>query len=299
MKNKGDEWIEQAVGNRAGTRFFIKVINLFGLFPAYFFLFFASCQYLFFDRKSSAAIRNYRRRLGLSTSKLHLFRHFYSFGVTLIDRYAYMGKRESHRFKTLHSNEERIIREVGQGKGVILLGAHFGNWEFAGNLLTKRITARVHVFMYATGNEYKDGNISVINNLIIHHVQNAASDIAVEIINALRSGDIVCMHGDRFIEGQRTETIDFLGKTARFPVGPMALAAITGAPVIICHTVRTALFSYTFSAEEPVQISAGVDRTVRDEQMRSALEKYVSVLEKMCRKYPYQWYNFYQFWENS
>ena len=291
-----EKWVVRAVGNKKGTRFFIWVINTFGILPAYGFLFFASLQYLLFDKKAVNALCDYRKRLGFNAPLFSIFKHFYSFGVTLIDRVAFLTNR-GKSFNTIHINEELINRELDYGNGVILLGAHFGNWEFAGNLLTKRIAARVHVFMYDAGNEASTERVSVLQNLVIHHVQDSTSDTAVEIVNALRAGDIVCMHGDRFFGNQRTETIDFLGEPARFPVGPMALAAITGASVITCFTVRTSFFHYTFSAEEPDRITNNQDRVMRDRQIRSALEKYVKVLERKCREYPYQWYNFYRFWD--
>ena len=294
-----DAWIERADGNRTGTLFFQRIIDTLGIFPAYGMLFFAAWQYAFFDRKAVDAIRDFRAHLGLPTTNFDLYRHFYSFGMTLIDRYAFLHGKGA-KVHTVHDNEAWIVREVERGKGVILLGAHVGNWEFAGDLLVKRIKAKVHIFMYDTGTEGNEasewGYEPAASNLIIHPLRDAASDTAVEIINTLRSGEIVCIHGDRFFGGQRTETLDFFGKPARFPAGPMAIAAITGASVIPCFTVRTAMRRYAFSAEAPVHVEPG-HRNERDERIRMAMRYYIDVLEKICRIYPRQWYNFYHFWQ--
>ncbi|MBN1577015.1 MAG: lysophospholipid acyltransferase family protein [Chitinispirillaceae bacterium] len=291
------EWTTRAGGNRGGTRFFEWIITAFGLNPAYGVLIFVACQYALLDKKVVDAIRDFRAHVGFSTTPADLFHHIYSFGITLIDRYAFISGRGA-KFQTVHCNEATIIREVGRGKGVILLGAHVGNWEYAGNLLTKRITAKVHVFMYDAGTGRGAETASQFQRPVVHHVQESASDTAVEIINALRRGEIVCLHGDRFFGDQRTESLDFFGKPAPFPAGPMAIAAITGASVIPCFTVRTALRQYTFSAAEPVYIQSG-NRNERDERIRAAMRQYVDALETMCRQYPRQWYNFYRFWQGE
>ncbi|MBN1307928.1 MAG: lysophospholipid acyltransferase family protein [Chitinispirillaceae bacterium] len=266
-----------------------------GLNPAYGVLFFAACQYALFDKKAVDAVKDFRTHLGLSTTPVDLFLHFYSFGITLIDRYAFINGRGA-KFRTVHCNEATIIREGESGRGVILLGAHIGNGEYAGNLLTKRIASKVHLFMYDAGTGRSAETASQLQGPIVHHVRESASVIAVEIINALRRGEIVCLHGDRFFGDQRTVTLDFFGKPAPFPAGPMAIAAITGASVIPCFTVRTALRQYTFSAETPVYVKTG-HRNQRNERIRAAMQKYVDALETVCRKYPRQWYNFYRFWQ--
>lgn len=289
-----DTWIERAGGNRCGTLFFQAIISLLGLRPAYITLFFAGWHYALFDKKGASALRDYRKHIGLATTRLDLFRHFHSFGTTLIDRFAVscgLGKK----FHTMHVNEETIADEVARGSGVILLGGHVGNWEFAGNLLAKRIAADVHVFMYGAGGGRE--HAAATPGIIVHHIRGGAADTAVEIVNALRGGAIVCMHGDRFFGAQRTVTLDFFGKPARFPVGAMAIAAVTGAAVIPCFTVRTSLYHYTFTASEPIHVSSGRER--RDERIKSAVGRYVAVLESVCRDYPLQWYNFFRFWDES
>ncbi|MBN1760707.1 MAG: lysophospholipid acyltransferase family protein [Chitinispirillaceae bacterium] len=226
-----------------------------------------------------------------------MFRHFRSFGISLIDRYILTrGMRDAKRFRFDYINESVIEQEAFRG-GVILLGAHMGNWEIAGALLGKRLRKPVHVFMYddqpeATGN----ASVREKDGVIIHPVQADGADIAVEVVNALRSGEIVCLHGDRYFEGQRTVEIGFLGKPALFPAGPMAMAMITGATVLPCFTLRTSLFHYEFSSATPIRPQV-VDRCRRDAAIREATEQYVRILEATCRRYPDQWYNFYRYWK--
>jgi predicted LPLAT superfamily acyltransferase len=191
-----------------------------------------------------------------------------------------------------------IINELQKGKGVILTGAHFGNWELAASLLQGRLNAKVNLLMYDAESEAVKTAVSkaVEKRLVnIIYIGNDAADTTVALVNALQRGEIVCLHGDRVFANQRFEEISFLGKKARFPVGPFLLSAAAGSPVIPIFSMKTGLLHYSFSALHPFNLE-NVSRTERMEKIRSACNNYVCELEKMVRKYPLQWFNFYHFW---
>lgn len=293
---KDQEWVSRAKGSRNGNRFFMWIISHAGLVPAYIFLFFAGIQYALCDKKSGGAIRDFRDRLGLKTSFFNLFSHFYTFGASLVDRYASLLSSKV-LFKVTSYNEELLAAEAAKGKGVLLLGAHFGNWELAGNLLQNRINVPVNFLMYdAEDDQVKEilKNATEKRRFNIIFVTPDKPDTIIQIINALRAGEIVCLHGDRILDGQRNESIDFLGKKALFPIGPFTIASVSGAPVVPFIAVKTGMYSYMFKAFEPIYI----ERRATADQYRNAVGKYVAVLENVSRKYPLQWFNFYQFWGN-
>ncbi len=90
--------------------------------------------------------------------------------------------------------------------------------------------------------------------------------------------------------------ISFLGRDAPFPVGPFMLAAITGAPLIATFSIQVAPAAYRLVAQPPVRLAftSGQDR---ETQLRGWVESYVRQLESLVREYPYQWFNFYDFWD--
>jgi predicted LPLAT superfamily acyltransferase len=296
-KEKSSEWVERAKGNSIGTRLFISIISAVGVIPAYFILFFASLQYTILDRKTKTILREFRTAAGLKCSLTDLFRHFYSFGMSLIDRYAFLITQKSF-FTFSTNNEDFIENEIKKGKGVILLGAHFGNWELAGNLLQRRLHTKVNFLMFdAESKETKDALRKTAQNRSINiiFVGNESTDTTIALVNALNRGEIVCLHGDRILGEQRFENVDFLGKIARFPTGPFVLSAATGAPVIPIFSVKTGILHYTFTALEPIRFDT-VLRNERQVKIHAALVVYVSALESMVRKYPFQWFNYYNFW---
>lgn len=291
------DWTGRAKGNSAGNRFFFWIISRLGLWPAYCVLVFAAIQYTIFDKKAKRAVKLFRSNLGLKTALFHYFKHFYSFGMALIDRFFFLySDRNFFRYSSI--NEELIRGEAQKGLGVILLGAHVGNWEIAGNLLQDRLPVKVNFLMYdAESQKVKNAveQVTKNRNVGIIYINQDAPDTMVEVVNALRRGEIVCMHGDRILGNMRCEKIPFLGSEASFPIGAFAIASISGASVLPFFALKKGFSTYAFSAYGPVRVSDG-DRGSRMLRIRQALESYVKILEEMVRKHPAQWYNFYDFW---
>ena len=291
------KWTQRAGGNHLGIRFFIWIISRTGLLPAYFFLIFASFQYVLLDRKTKKHLREYRSALGLRTTLVSYFCHFYSFGMSLIDRYAHLlSSRPLFRYDSI--NEELINEQLARGKGVILLGAHVGNWEIAGNVLQQRMNVPINLLMYDAESERVKQVVSSAverRNVNVIFVSQDSPDSIIEVVNALKRGEIICMHGDRVLGTQRSEIVSFLGKQARFPSGPFSIAAMTGAAVIPFFSVKTGWRHYTFSAFEPVIIDNS-DREIRQRKICDAVKHFSISLETIARRYPHQWYNLYNFW---
>jgi predicted LPLAT superfamily acyltransferase len=295
--NKG--WISRARGNSFGSRLIILVISRLGFLPAYCLLLFASVLYTLTDHKSRHAIRLFRQRIGLNTSLTDYAVHFYSFGSALIDRFFFLLSSGSEPFRYVSVNEDCIVNELSKGRGVILLGAHVGNWEIAGNLLQERVTTTVHFLMY---NAESEAMKRAVEKAVRHRAVNIiyvtpeAPDSMIEMVNALRRGEVVCLHGDRVAGEMRHEHVEFLGRKAAFPIGPFVLSLLTGAPIIPFFAIKKGWRSYEFSASDPLSVACG-NRTERKEVLRECLDRYVRVLEQKVRSYPEQWYNFYDFWE--
>src|SRR5208283_1275663 len=118
---------------------------------------------------------------------------------------------------------------------------------------------------------------------------------SLEMLRSLRDGTVLAVQGDRPID-RHVVRVPFLGHEAPFPVGPFLLAALSGAPLIATFSVQVAPATYRFFAEPPAQLSFRSDQS-RDPQLRAWVQQYVFQLEALVRRYPYQWFNFYDFWD--
>jgi Predicted acyltransferase len=275
------------------------LIGHVGLLPAYFLLVPVSLYYALFDSKSIHALRLYWAHCGKKAGFVHLWRHFFWFGMSLLDRYLFLIK-DNPPFTFTTVNEETITAAVGEGKGVILLSAHVGNWEIAGNLLFDRIHAPVNFTMVdAEKNEIREvfGKAFGGRRVTILPVGKDGMAFIMGVHDALRKGEIVCMHGDRML-GNKGLTTRFLGGPVEFPLGPFAIAAATGAPVIPIFAVKKSLWAYEMMAFRPIIVSSD-SHADRNANATEALQKYVKLLEQVVKENPYEWFNFYDFWEEG
>jgi predicted LPLAT superfamily acyltransferase len=291
------QWDGTSKGSPLGNRIFMWLISHLGLAPAYLLLVLVSFYYALFDYKSKRALKSYWAHLDKKAGFMRLWKHFFRFGMSLLDRYFFLLKnKKTLSFRTI--NEEAIVAAIQQKKGVVLLSAHIGNWEIAGNLLFDRIETPINVTMVdAEKTKIKEVFSAAFANRRVNIIPigNDGLSFILAIHRALSRGEIVCMHGDRML-GNKGAIVRFLGEPVEFPVGPFSIAAITGAPVIPIFALKKGLFSYEMKAAKPIYISNDphADRTV---SVACALENYVELLEQVVKENPYEWFNFYDFWK--
>jgi predicted LPLAT superfamily acyltransferase len=294
-------WSGRTRGGVFGNWFFLTVIRTLGLRAAYFFLIGVAAWFLLASRRGYRSSAEYHQRLrgplSLPRRVMAVYRHFFSYGMMLIDRAAIVSGR--HRRFTFAFDGDEIVREaLAEGKGLILLASHTGNWEAAAHLL-RRYDTPCHVVGV-------DNEIEPIRRLMaaagadrqVHLIgTSGAFEHSVEILSALRRGEMVALLGDR-ASGQALTRVPFLGRPAEFPAGAYLLAAVTGTPIVQTFTVREPGFRYRFLAHPPERVSLP-RRDQRGTFLETCVRQYVDRLESMLRRHPYQWYNFYPFWDSA
>jgi predicted LPLAT superfamily acyltransferase len=111
----------------------------------------------------------------------------------------------------------------------------------------------------------------------------------------LERGEIVGMLGDRAWRNERTCACDFLGAPAKFPLGPMLIAGLVQAPVVLFFGLYRGARRYEIRLE-PFADAIALERRDREGSARPWVERYARRLEHHCRAAPYNWFNFYDFW---
>ncbi len=290
-------WQGKSRGNKTGFRIFVWVLRHAGLQPAYLLLRFVAFYFFIFSGKAfHFQYVFFRKRLRFSVWKsvLSIYKNYFWFGQTIIDKIV-ITSRINNSFRFQFEGEEHLHNLVQQKKGGLLLSAHIGNWEIAGHLL-QRLGTNMHIVMY-------DGEDQQIKNYLDSITEKHSSRIILikedlshiyAIQEALANNEFVCMHADRFLEGNKIMMSEFLRKTATFPAGPFVLANSFKSPVSFVFAMKDSLFNYHFYAT-PGKTYEGP----RDVSTREMLREYCNAMEIMIGKYPLQWYNYYDFWEEQ
>ena len=291
-------WKGKTRGGLAGYQFFLLILKYLGINFAYFFLRFVVLYFVFFVPKGRKPIFWYFRNIlhfGWFKSVRFLFKNFYLLGQVLLDKVALLAGF-SNQF-TFDFEGENHIREMAASGGGLLIGAHMGNWEIAGQLL-ERIDTKVHIVMIEAEHEK-------IKNLLDSVMVKKQMDIIVikddfthlfKIKEALQKNELVAIHGDRFLAGSKTMTCQFLGKNAEFPTGPFYLAVKYAKQVTFVSAVKQSKKHYHFFATPAKLYKAENNIKSRENQTHTMLLDYVKQLEITVKEQPEQWFNYYYFW---
>lgn len=292
-------WKGKTRGGLTGYRIFVGILRYAGLSTSYFFLRFVAFYYFLFYPKSFHTIfRFYRKRFhfGFFRSIVFIYRNYYSFGQVLLDKIAIMAGFKT-RLNFTFDGEDYLTKMVENKTGGLLISAHVGNFEMAGYMF-RRLNTTVNIIMYDAEHEkVKDYLSSVINrnfNIIVIREDNSH---IYEINKALSEKQIVCIHGDRFLQGSKTITAEFLGEKAKFPTGPFYMAMKYNVPVSFVFAMKGGRNIYHFSATPPVLYQQQGMQERRDQIIKIIINSYIDRLQRIIRNYPTQWFNYYNFWE--
>jgi len=295
-----ETWDGKTKGGLNGYKIFVFLLQKFGLNSAYVLLFFVSFWFVLFSTKASKAqYYLFRKRLKYSFLKslVSIYKNSFVFGQILIDKTAIMSGMLK-KFTTEHTNADVIENMIKNNTGGILVNAHIGSWQIAGQLL-ERYKGVIYILMVDAENEKIKNFLSVTegaNKVEIIPLKEDGSHMS-EINDVLKNKGILVMHGDRFTEGTDTVEQEFYGKKAKFPTGPFHLAAKYNVPVSFATAFREKNKHYHFFAMKPIDIDYPGNIKKRKEEVIIKQKKYVDELEKMIKKYPTQWFNFYNFWK--
>jgi len=118
----------------------------------------------------------------------------------------------------------------------------------------------------------------------------------LQVKERLEDGALVGMLGDRSLAHDGLQRVDFLGGPADFPAGPWRITAMLKRPVILMVGLYRGGNHYDIHFERLADFSA-VTRETRAAAQRDAIERYAARLAEYGRSAPYNWFNFFDFWQ--
>ncbi len=290
-------WSGKSKGGLLGYKIFIFFIKYTNIKVAYFILRFVAFYFFLFSNKKPSnfyfgKILGYNKRKVLTS----IYKNYCLLGEVLIDKIAILAGY-SKNFKFDFEGEEYLEEMSTNNNGGLLLGAHMGNWEVAGQLL-ERIKTKVHiVILDAEHRKLKSflDNVMHKKKLNVIPIKDDLSHL-FKISEAFKKNEFVAIHGDRFLPGAQTVEIDFLGKKALFPTGPLYIASKNKVPVSFVFTLKESSQRYHFYATKQKIYEYPAKLKTRKKEIREMVYDYTTSLEKMIKKYPLQWFNYYPFW---
>ena len=275
------------------TRLMARLSLALGRAPSRVILHLTVLYFSLFGGSARRASRDYLARvLGREPRWGDWHRHVLTFATTVHDRIYFLRDRFD-----LFDIEVRGAELFGP-QGALLMGAHFGSFEAlraAGRGLAQR---RVAMAMYEENARKVGGVLAAISPAAAQDiVALGRPEAMLELSERLEAGAFVGLLADRTLGDEPTIEVDFLGAPARFPTGPMRMAAVLRRPVFFMAGVHRGGNRYEVIFEPLVDFSsddaAGSSRAAR---VADGVRAYAGRLERHVRSAPWNWFNFFDFW---
>jgi predicted LPLAT superfamily acyltransferase len=252
------------------------------------------CLYfLVFSVRARAASREYLARvLSRRPTFRDCYRHYYTFGATILDRVFLLAGRDKEFEIALHG-EPLVIDLFTRQQGCILLGAHFGSFEILRAVGRRQPGLSVYFLMFEENSRKITEALREINTRVPDFlIPLGLPDTMLRVRDRVREGGWVGCLADRGVGDDKIVMRAFLGRDAAFPVGPFRLAAALRCPVLTMFGIYRRNRRYDVHFELLVDPKSGVG----DTQIDAWIDQYVARLEHHCRDAPFNWFNFYDFW---
>ena len=279
-------WISLRLGRRVGR----AVLHL------------VAAYFVLFSPRACAASRDYLRRvLGRPARWRDVYRHVFTFAATIHDRIYLMNARFD-LFDIRPQGHALVEETLAKGRGAFLMGAHLGSFEVVRALGRTRPDLRVVVTMYEQNAQKINATLAAVNPAATPEVIGLGQvGSMLKVHERLDENCMVGMLADRTLCANDAATMRrmaFLGEPAAFPLGPLYMAAMLKRPVIFMTGLYRGGNRYDIHFETLADFTE-VPREARQRAIDAALVRYVALLDRYCRAAPYNWFNYFDFWQGG
>jgi predicted LPLAT superfamily acyltransferase len=262
-----------------------------------FILFFIAAYFFLFAPSARVHSLNYLgRALGRRPTARDRFRQVHSFASIILDR-LYLVNERYDLFDVCAEGEELMTEQLRSGQGALVMGAHVGSFEILSALGRRRQGMRLAMAMYEANARKVTAMMKALNpGNRAEIIPLGQIDAMLRIREWLEGGGFVGFLGDRRLGAEPGVVVEFMGRPALFPLGPMRAAALLRRRVFFTVGIyRGANRYHAFFA--PLADFSSTGPAEREAAVEAAIRRYAALLEKHCRRDPYNWFNFFDFWQ--
>ena len=227
---------------------------------------------------------------------LRVYRVLWNFAWSLADNVRFKEHRVVPDWEFV--GIEHLDRLHNHDGGAIILTAHMGSYDLGAHLFTERSNRKMvmvrapetdpdtHRFETEV-HERVGGDVKIDFN-------SRATELALDLLGALRNGEIVAIQGDRVTPGIATLPATLFGKPTFVPAGPFALAMSARVPIYPLFIYRLGRRYYRVLTGAPIEV---VRTSNRDEAFARAVERWTQELERVVGPSWFQWFAFEPYYE--
>jgi lauroyl/myristoyl acyltransferase len=217
------------------------------------------------------------------------------FAWCLAERYRRLA--DPQRFRLVADGEEHWRSVMESPGGAIIATAHIGPWETAAQFGGAESHRRIHVVrekeIDPRAQEFIREILARTGGDYVTHFSGDDLTLSFDLAAALRQGEVVALQSDRPRAGGRTVMASLFGQPMPLPVGPAALARVTGVPIVPVFNFREGRFLMRTVVRPPFVVANTADRSA---DIAAAVHHLAAEIEWAIRQHPHQWFCFRKLW---
>jgi phosphatidylinositol dimannoside acyltransferase len=225
------------------------------------------------------------------TNFFRTYRVFWNFAWTIADNVRFKETRVHPDWE--FAGMEYFNQLQSHPGGAIILTAHMGNYDLGAHLFAETSDRKI-VMVRAPETDpetrkYEEELHSRTAADLKVDFSTRAGELALDLLDALRRGEIVAIQGDRVTPGIATIPATLFGKRTYFPAGPFALAMSARVPIHPLFIFRLGRRRYRLVAGAPFNVVRTADR---GEAFAKGIDAWTRELEGVLRAAWFQWFAF-------
>lgn len=253
--------------------------------------------YYFIPIRKTVVIKNLKLAFPkFSEKEIHKIAYgcYKSFCLTLSEILYMPRLSEEQLHKVMFcENADLIKTKVKEGNGLILLSAHFGNWEYLATSVSSELNEKFYVVVKQQRNTYVNNWLNKMRTKWTNEVVPLGVSIR-NIFAVLKNKGIVAMVADQRgpKEGLKLE---FFGRLTSVYTGPAVLSLKINCPIVIGISVRQKDLNYKAKL---IEINRDNLPENYDNKVIELTKRMIDVIENIIRENPEQWLWMHNRWKH-
>lgn len=226
--------------------------------------------------------------------------HFMVFAQVILDKMLAMtGRYRTSRVR--FEGRQPLIERIHSGQGAVVATAHMGCIELCQCIAQQRQGLKLNILVHtkhAARFNRLMARLAPDSGVQLLQVSEFDAGMALQLADKVARGEFIAIAGDRVpVHDSKTVSVDFLGQPAQFPCGPYVLAAVLKCPLYFMGCVHE---GQGYAVEfVPLAQQVTLPRAQRQQALQVYATAFAQQVELMLQRAPYDWFNFFPFWEQG
>ncbi|MBN2870735.1 MAG: lipid A biosynthesis acyltransferase [Campylobacterales bacterium] len=189
-------------------------------------------------------------------------------------------------------NREKLDAVLAEGRGVIFISAHFGNWEIGATALASLVTPVTAIYKGLDRPEFDPYLLEARSR---HRLEMIEKDGALKhLAKALKGRKAVSLLIDQASNARHGVKVNFFGHPTYHSSTPAILSYKYNAPIVALYILTHDEEHYTIRFEDPIEVRADDPESILE-----ATQAQVTTLERIIRAHPKFWFWLHKRWKGE